>query len=321
MIREELRLQPGARVLVADHRSADLALIGGILEGAGHEFFGAGDGEEALRRVRADFPEVVVLDVALPRLNGFQVCERIKSHPRTRLVPVLLMATPDSDVKARGIAVGADDFLAEPLHELEVLARVRSLVQCKRLNEQLDQTESVVYELARALEERDAYTGSHGRQLAEYACRLGRAACLPPDELETLRKGAILHDIGKIGVRESTLLKSGNLTPEEFNEIRLHPLIGERLILPLRCAEDVLPVIRHHGERWDGRGYPDGLRGEQIPPLARILAIAEAFDALTSDRPYRPSMSPAEAADVLRDGAGQQWDPELVELLLASLQL
>src|SRR6266571_1523801 len=147
MIREELKLLPGARVLVADHRAEDLQRIAGMLEAAGHEFFGAADGDEALRRVRADYPEVVVLGSNLPRLNGYQVCERIKSHPRTRTIPVVLMAPPDAEVKERGIAVGAEDFLSEPLHELEVLARLRSLVQCKRLNEQLEQTERVVYEL------------------------------------------------------------------------------------------------------------------------------------------------------------------------------
>src|SRR5262249_55068315 len=157
--------------------------------------------------------------------------------------------------------------------------RIRSLVQCKRLNEQLEQTETVVYELAQALEVRGAGPESSTEKLAEYACRLGRAIGLGGDDLETLRKGAPVPDIGKIGIRESTLRKPSRLTPEEFDEVKRHPIIGERLCLPMRCAEELVPVIRHHQERWDGRGYPDGLLGSDIPLLARIMAIADAFDA------------------------------------------
>jgi HD-GYP domain-containing protein (c-di-GMP phosphodiesterase class II) len=141
------------------------------------------------------------------------------------------------------------------------------------------------------------------------------------EDLATLRQGALLHDIGKIGIRESILLKSDRLTAEEFNEVKLHPVIGEQLCAPLRCAEDVLPVIRHHQERWDGQGYPDGLRGAQIPLLARIMAIADGFHAMTSDRPYRPAMSRAEAAAALRAGAGSHWDPDLVAAFLSTMEL
>jgi putative two-component system response regulator len=248
------------------------------------------------------------------------VCERLKAHPNTRTIPVvMLLDSPEEDAKLRGMAVGAEDFLARGCHPLELLARVKSLVQVKRLNEQLEHAESVVFELARALESRDATHPGHADTLADYACRLGRAVGLGADDLATLRQGALLHDIGKIGIRESILLKSDRLTPEEFNEVKLHPVIGEHLCAPLRCAEDVLPVIRHHQERWDGQGYPDGLRGTQIPLLARIMAIADGFNAMTSDRPYRPAMSRSDAAAALRAGAGSHWDPDLVVTFLETI--
>jgi len=317
----ELKLTPGARVLIADEATA-VARVGDFLTSAGHEPLAARDGEEALRLVREADPELALLGIALGRLNGYQVCERLKAHPQTRTIPVvMLLDSAQEDARLRGMAVGAEDFLARGCHPLELLARVKSLVQVKRLNEQLEHAESVVFELARALESRDTSHTGHADSLADYACRLGRAVGLEMEDLATLRQGALLHDIGKIGIRESILLKSDRLTAEEFNEVKLHPVIGEQLCAPLRCAEDVLPVIRHHQERWDGQGYPDGLRGAQIPLLARIMAIADGFHAMTSDRPYRPAMSRAEAAAALRAGAGSHWDPELVAAFLSTMEL
>ena len=317
MTSEDLRLSPGARVLVAERSESSARQLVDYLEAVGHEVSVALDGEDALRQIRKHDPEVALLDVEIPRLNAYQLCERVKSHPTTRNLPIILLVSSGAqDEKIRGLEVGAEDFLTRPVHKLELLARVKSLVKVKRLNDQVETTESVIFGMATMLETKIAATGSDSARLADLACRLGQVVGLIEEDLETLRRGAILHDIGKIAIREEVLLKNGSLTTEEYNEVKLHPEVGERICRPLRCADEVLPVIRHHQERWDGRGYPDGLRGDQIPLLARILSIADAYDAMLSDRPYRPALTPREAAEQVRRGAGSQWDPNLVHLFL-----
>lgn len=320
MTSDDLRLIPGARVLVAERDEPSGRQAGDYLEAVGHTVLLARDGEEALRRIRSDDPEVAILDVGIRRLNAYQLCERVKSHPTTRNIPVIMLVSPAAqDEKIRGLEVGAEDFLCRPLNKLEMLARVKALVKVKRLNDQVETTEGVIFGLARMLESKMSCAGSDSERLGEYACILGRGLGLLEEDLDVLRKGAVLHDIGKIGVREEILLKNGRLSEEEYNEIKLHPEVGERICGPLRDADRILPLIRHHQERWDGKGYPDGLRGEQIPLLARILSIADAYDAMLSPRPYRPALDPETAQDYLRAGAGNQWDPYLVELFLSTL--
>jgi putative two-component system response regulator len=321
MTSDDLRLVPGARVLLAERDDAGAQHTAAHLKGVGHEVFLARDGEEALRVIRARDPEVALLDVGLRRLNAYQLCERIKSHPSTRAIPIILLVSPGAqDEKIRGLEVGAEDFLSHPVNKLELLARVKSLVKVKRLNEQVETTESVIFGLAQMLEQKMSQATGDSRRMADYACLLGASIGLGDDDLATLAKCAVLHDIGKIAVREEVLLKAGRLSAEEYNEIKIHPEIGERICGPLRDADRILPVIRHHQERWDGRGYPDGLRGEQIPLLARILAIADAYDAMLSPRPYRPALSPADAIANLRGGAGTQWDPYLVDVFLNAVR-
>ncbi|MFN3652506.1 MAG: HD-GYP domain-containing protein [Armatimonadota bacterium] len=321
MTSEDLGLVPGARVLLADRDEQQARQMAEYLEAVGHTVLRATDGEDALRLIRCDDPEVALLDVGIHRLNAYQICERVKAHPSTRGIPVIMLVDPTAqDEKIRGLEVGAEDFLARPVHKLELLARVKSLVRVKRLNDQVETTESVIFGLARMLESKVSSVGSDSARLADHACLLGRALGLTEDDLEILRKGALLHDIGKIAVREEVLLKNGRLTTEEYNEIKLHPEVGERICGPLRCADLVLPIIRHHQERWDGRGYPDGLQGEQIPLLARIMSIADAYDAMLSPRPYRPPLTPEEAQAALEAGSGTQWDPNLVSLFLAAVR-
>lgn len=314
---DDLRLIPGARVLVADDHEGHVELLDGYLTAVGHDCLHAYDGDEALRRARSDAPELLVLDVGMPRLNGFQVCERVKRHPSLQQIPVILMLDDNAvEEKLRGIEVGADDFLTKPFNKLELLTRVKSLVRVKRLNAQIDQTEAVLHQLARVIEEKDEYRQHHSERLASLAGRLAHVLELPDEDIGTLRTAAALHDIGTVGVRESILQKRGRLTEGEYEEIKRHPVIGESLCAALRCADDVAPVVRYHQERWDGQGYPDGLKGEQIPLLARVMAVADAYTALTAERPHRSALSPTEAARVMREGAGTQWDPTVVRVFL-----
>jgi putative two-component system response regulator len=320
MTSDDLRLVMGARVLVAEQEELSARQIADYLGTVGHFVSMAHDGEEALRLIRCDDPEVLLLDASLRRPNAFQICERLKSHPTTTNIPIVMLVNPTAqDEKIRGLEMGVEDFLHRPINKLELLARVRSLVRVKRLNDQVETTENVIFSLARMIESKMNTSLFGAERLADYACMLGEAAGLLEEDLHILRKGAVLHDIGKIAVREDVLLKKGALSSEEFNEIKLHPEIGERICGPLRDADQVLPIIRHHQERWDGKGYPDGLRGEQIPLLARILSIADAYDAMLSPRPYRPALRNEEAEANLRAGAGNQWDPYLIDLFLGGI--
>jgi putative two-component system response regulator len=265
---------------------------------------------------------LAILGTALGRLNGYQICERLKSHPTTRTIPVLLLAdVTGPEARERGVAVGADDLLNACFEPSELLFRVHSLIQLRRLRDQLAHTEKVLFDVASALESRESGDEGPCDTLTKLAYRLGRALRLEADQLAVLHRCALLHDIGKIGVRESVLLKSEQLTGSELCEVRRHPEIAEDLCAPLPWAEEALPVIRHVRERWDGEGYPDGLKGTRIPLLARILSVADGYYAMTNDRPYRPAMSATAAAAALREGAGSQWDPELVTTFLRMMEL
>jgi putative two-component system response regulator len=214
---------------------------------------------------------------------------------------------------------GADDFMSKPVERAELVARVRSALRLKSVYDSLDSAEQVIFALAAAVEAKDPFTGKHTHRVAESARHLGVLLGLPEPELDALSRGGIIHDIGKIGVPDAILLKPASLDCDELARMRAHPIIGERIVRPLRSGASLLPIIRHHHERYDGGGYPDGLRGLEIPQLARILAVCDAFDALVNDRPYRSRRSVGDALGILADGAGTQWDPEVVDLLQSQM--
>jgi putative two-component system response regulator len=323
MCEADFQMVPAARVLVAEGSPMGEQPIAETLQAAGHQVVASQGGEEVLVAIRRHDPEIVLLDVHIPRPNAFQITERLKSHPTTCNIPVVLLI-PSRDrqanaIRLRGLAVGADDFLLRPIHEIDLHTRVRSLVTAKRLSDQAETTEGVIFGLARMLDRKMSSSLCDIERLGEFAAMLGRAAGLPPSELDILARAAVLHDIGKVAVREELLRKPGALSAAEFEEVKLHAEVGARLCESLREADDLLPVVRHLRERWDGSGYPDGLRGVQIPVLARILAIADAYDALISERPHRPAFSDARAREVLLEGSGIQWDPQLVAMFLRCL--
>jgi putative two-component system response regulator len=209
--------------------------------------------------------------------------------------------------RVRGIAAGADDFLAKPLERTELLARVRSLLHLKAFTDELDRSESVLMTLGSSIEGKDPYTKGHCERLADLSAQLAKSMGLGLDQITALRRAGSLHDIGKIAVPDAILLKPGPLTPAEVEIMKTHPEVGEKICAPLRTLRLVLPIIRHHHEKMDGTGYPDGLRGDQIPLPARILTIVDVYDALTTERPYRRALSRADALRTMQAEVDRGW--------------
>ena len=302
-------------VLVVDDGAANRELIEACLAGIRCEIRTAHDGITALAMIELSAPDLVLLDVQMPGMDGYEVCARIKARPRGRLLPVVMItALNRSQDRVLALDAGADDFMSKPVERIELVARVRAALRLKALYDTLDSVEQVIFSLAAAVEAKDSLTERHTRRVGESARLVGELMKLPERDLEALYRGGIIHDIGKIGIADSILLKAGPLDSEEQVRMHAHPIIGEAIVRPLGSGTNLLPIIRHHHERFDGTGYPDRLRGAQIPRLARIVSVCDAYDALVSDRPYRQGLAPEEAMAILHRGAGTQWDPEVVNI-------
>jgi putative two-component system response regulator len=307
-------------VLVVDDSAANRELIEACLADVVCRVRLANDGPSALAAIEGAAPDLVLLDVQMPGMDGYTVCKRLKANPALRLVPVVMITALDrSEDRVMALEAGADDFMSKPVERLELVARVRSALKLKSVYDRLDSAEQVIFSLAAAVEAKDTYTERHTNRVAESARHLGLRLGLPEEDLDALYRGGIIHDIGKIGVPDAVLLKPGPLDANEIVLMRAHPEIGENIVRPLHTGSDLLPIIRHHHEAYDGRGYPDGLAGTAIPLLARIVSVCDAYDALTNDRPYRKRLSEREAIAILTGGAGRQWDPQLVSLLTGEI--
>ncbi len=310
------------KILIVDDNKVNVELLRTQLKPYPYDLETAYDGEEALAKVQKTNPDLILLDLMMPKVSGFEVCRAIKQNKETQFIPVIVItALQELDDKLKAIELGADDFLIKPINRLELTTRIKSLLHLKSLHDDLDTSENILFSLAGALEAKDFYTRGHSERVGDLGFKMGRKLGLSERQLEAIRKGSLLHDIGKIGVKETILLKPGKLTDEEMAHIKSHPKRGFDICSPLRSIEDCLPIIRSHHERIDGQGYPDGLRGEDIPLLAKIIAVADSFDAMTTDRPYRKGMTKEQALKIYeneRDGG--QWEPELVDILVEVLK-
>ena len=304
-------------MLVVDDEEANRKLLSRLLS-ADYDVETAADGEEALALVERSDVDVILLDVRLPGLDGFEVCSRLKKMERTRLVPVVLVTGHGArEHRIRGIHAGADDFLIKPFDAEELHARVASLARLKEYTDELESAEAILRSLALTIDARDPYTDGHCERLSRFAVALGRSIGLSKDELSALARGGYLHDIGKIGIPDSILLKPTRLTPDEYEFMKQHTLIGDRLCGELRSLRLVRTIVRHHHEVLDGSGYPDGLRGDQIPLLAQIVGIVDLYDAVTSSRPYRTALSREHAFAELRGECVRgRRDPKLAETFI-----
>ncbi len=295
-----------ATVLVVDADPSNSAKWETLFLGQGYDVIAARSGEAALILCPNLQPDLVLLNDLLPDIHGLEVCRRLKADPRNRLTPVVLLAAADNvSYASRAFEAGADDFWGHAPTTWEALSRVHSLLQLKTYSD--EQAESVIFSLAHSIEARDSFDGGHGGRVSNNAVRFGKSLGLSQIDLDTLRIGGLVHDIGKIGIPDEILSKPGPLDSKETGVIEQHTILGEQICAPLKSFRHVLPLIRHHHERMNGTGYPDGLCGEQIPLTVRMLQIVDICDALTSDRSYRRSLSIPSALIILYEEADRGW--------------
>jgi putative two-component system response regulator len=308
-------------VLVVEDDPTQRTLLIKVTEREGYRALGFGDGETGMRAIVEHAPQLILLDLNLPRMDGFEICRQLRADPLTATLPVIIITAHTAlDDMVKALDAGADDFLAKPVQHVELLARMRSAMRLRKAITSLERATQIVAALANAVEAKDLGLVHHCRWLAHHAARVGAQVGLRGEELEAVAYGALLHDVGKIGVPEHLLRKEGPLSEDEWRVMRRHPEIGERICRPLRASRGFAPIIRHHHEHFDGRGYPDGLRATQIPLGARIVTIADAYEAMVHGRPYQPSQSHDRSADELKRKRGQQFDPELVPIFLDELE-
>ncbi|MCK9275454.1 MAG: response regulator [Syntrophales bacterium] len=308
-------------ILVADDNATSRGLISELLSTEGYQVLESNDGNHALSILEKERIDVVLMDVIMPGMDGYEACRRIKGNPKWCFIPVVMLtALKDVESRIKALEAGADDFISKPFHEEELVTRVKSSARSKELLDQLEDTESILFALANVVEVKDQYTERHLKSMARFAEQLAGLAGLSVMDQRMVRYGGILHDIGKVGISDSILCKQGMLTMEEYEIIKMHTILGEQIVEPMRFGSYVAPMVRGHHERWDGTGYPDGLSGQKIPIGARILSICDSYDAMTSDRPYRRALSVEEAKKELLMNSGAQFDPDLVRIFVSSLK-
>ena len=306
-------------ILIVDDDSRNLKLLEGILFSTDCELIKATNGIDTLNIVKKTNVDLVLLDVMMPEMDGYEVCRHLKGSEATRLIPVVLVtALDDREAKIKGIEAGADDFITKPPNKMELLARTKSLIKLKRLNDNLTSIEYVLFSLAKTVEAKDEYTQGHVERVSQLAIALGNKMGLSEREMESLRYGGILHDIGKIGIPKDILNKPGPLSDEEWKVMKNHPVAGYNICLPLKKnLGSALEIIRHHHEKRDGSGYPDGIKDEEISTAARIMAVVDIYDALVTDRPYRKGMPLEKAVGILKqDADNKKLDPAVVNYLI-----
>jgi len=308
-----------ASILIADDDEFSARYLKRLLTREGHSVSIVRGADEVVEACIASSPDLVVLDLLAPRGHGFEVCRQLKELHGTRLIPVVIVTgQSERHDRLKGIDAGADDFLGKPFDPAELHARIRSLVKLKRYTDELESAEAVLLGLGATIEARDPSTQGHCQRLAASATRLGRSLGLDNGDIAALERGGFLHDIGKIAVPDSVLLKDGKLDPQESRVMREHPVVGDTICAGLRSLQKVRPIVRHHHERLDGTGYPDGLRNSQVPLLAQIVSIVDVFDALTTERPYRGARPHEEAFEVLSQEASRGWrDRSLVDAFVS----
>jgi putative two-component system response regulator len=323
------------RLLIVDDEPIIWQTLEALLPGEAYELHYARDGAEGLAKAIALLPDAILLDVMMPRMDGFAVCRQLREHPLLAEVPILMItALDDRASRLSGLEAGADDFLAKPFDTPELLARLKTITRLNRyrhLIEQRDQLARMNAELraayqqtiegwSQALDLRDHETTGHTRRVTEMTIRLARLAGVDETSIEHIQRGAILHDIGKMGIPDSILHKPGPLTENEWKIMRMHPVYAYEWLSAIDFLRPALDIPYCHHEHWDGSGYPRGLRSEQIPLAARMFTIVDVWDALRADRPYRHALPESEALAYIESQKGDLFDPELAALFIKNIR-
>jgi putative two-component system response regulator len=310
-----------AKILIVDDNPLSRMTAVDLLSLDGYEVLEADNEYAILDSVTNQHPDLILLDVMMRDLDSFTLCRQLKQDYRTANIPIVLTTLTDSrEHRIKVLEAGGDDILLKPLNKIELSTRVKSLINQKRLNDGLDQTEQVLFTIAKAVDSRSVNNGGSLR-IASLVRSFGEYLGLTPEEIDDLGFAAHLHDIGTIAIPDAIMLKTAELTLEEKEIIRQHVLIGEEICQPLRNRSGVLPIIRHHHERWDGTGYPDGLSGADIPYLAQIFQIIDIYDAITSDRPHKKAHNPPQALKIIMEETKKGWrNPQLIEAFTAFIR-
>ncbi len=320
------------QILIVDDEPIARAAIAGLLASEPYGLHFSENGIEGMARAIELQPDIILLDVMMPRLDGFAVCELIRAHELLRDIPVLLITSlDDRDSRLKGLKAGADDFISKPFDSLELLTRLQAttrLNRYRRIVEQRKKLEELHSELliaydktiegwSQALDLRDKETEGHTLRVAQKSLELAGAIGLSDEDQRHIWRGAMLHDVGKLGIPDTILLKPGKLTDEEWQIMKHHPVYAYEWLSGIDYLKKALDIPYCHHEKWDGSGYPRGLKGEEIPLAARLFALVDVWDALCSDRPYRACLPEADALTYIRSQAGSHFDPELVKIFIS----
>ena len=307
-----------ARILVVDDMETNIKMLSYVLRPPEYQIVEARSGEQALEILLKEPIDVVLLDVMMPGISGFETCVRIRKDLGLTLLPVIMLTSlGGADDVVQGLDAGADDYISKPFSTIELIARIRASIERKNLIDKLDDAESVLFSLARMVEARDPDTGDHCDRLSHTGILFGKELGLGADDIDALRRGGVLHDIGKLGIPDSILLKKGKLDADEWQIMKQHTVIGSALCSPLRTMQRSAAIARCHHEKWNGTGYPDGLKGEAIPLIARVFQIVDIFDALSHHRPYKPAFPREQVIEIMeQETAAGFWDPNLMSKFL-----
>lgn len=322
-------------ILIVDDEYSGRETLQSVLEGEGYNLVMAENGPQAIAKAKSVLPDVILLDVMMPGMTGFEVCERIRNDPQVAEIPIIILtALDDRESLLTGLKAGADDFISKPFDRFELRARLIGITRLNRYQKLLEEREKLqkahkrlldAYEAtiegwSHAMDLRDRETEGHSRRVAEFTLKLAQAMGMSSEDIVHLRRGALLHDMGKIGIPDSILHKPDKLSAEEWVVMQKHPKLAYDMLNPIEYLCEALEIPYFHHEKWDGTGYPQGLKGEQIPLSARIFAVADVWDALTSDRPYRLAWSNEEALNYIREQSGRHFDPQVVELFFKVIE-
>lgn len=315
-------------ILIVDDEYSGRETLQSVLEGEGYNLIMAENGHQAIEKAKAFQPDVILLDVMMPGMTGFEVCERIRSDSQVAEIPIIILtALDDRESLLTGLKAGADDFISKPFDRFELRARLIGITRLNRYHKLMEEREKLQKAHQRLLEAysatiegwshamdlRDQETEGHSQRVTELTLKLAQTFGIEGDELVNIRHGALLHDMGKLGIPDSILQKPAKLTDEEWVKMRTHPQLAYNMLYPVEYLRPALDIPFCHHEKWDGSGYPRGLKGDQIPLSARIFAIVDVWDAVTSDRPYRPAWSREQALNYIREQSGTHFDPQIVE--------